>query len=100
MYVRKPVVPTDEKELRELEKLSLYDLRQVNPAYERWLRNEVFRKFTDKDGYYVSAKSGYRSKSKLIFQIDHIKPMHNGGLTVLENLQLLTRAENAIKGVK
>jgi hypothetical protein len=26
--------------------------------------------------------------------------MHNGGLTALENLQLLTRAENAIKGVK
>ena len=100
LYVRKPVVPTDEKELRELEKLSLSDIRQVNPAYERWLRNEVFRKFTDKDGYYVSAKSGYRSKSKLIFQVDHIKPMHNGGLTVLENLQLLTRAENAVKGVK
>ena len=100
LYARKPIIPTDEKELRELEKLSLYDLRQVNPAYERWLRNEVFKKFTDKDGYYFSAESGYRSKNKLIFQIDHIKPMHNGGLTVLENLQLLTRAENAVKGIK
>ena len=97
---QKTKIPTDEKELRELEKLSLYDLRQVNPVYERWLRNEVFKKFTDKKGYYFSAESGYKSKNKLFFQIDHIKPMHNGGLTVLENLQLLTRAENAVKGIK
>ena len=100
LYAKKRIIPTDEKELRELEKLSLYDLRQVNPAYEKWLRNEIFKKFTDKDGYYFSAESGYRSKNKLIFQIDHVKPMHNGGLTVLENLQLLTRAENAVKGIK
>jgi len=100
LYARKQIIPTDEKELRELEKLNLYDLRQVNPAYEKWLRNEVFKKFTDKDGYYFSAESGYKSKNKLIFQVDHIKPMHNGGLTVLENLQLLTRAENAVKGIK
>ena len=100
LYEKNPIVPSDEKELRELEMLSMHDLRQVNPVYERWLRNEVFKKFTDKDGYYFSSESGYRSKNKLIFQIDHIKPMHNGGLTVLENLQLLTRAENAVKGIK
>ena len=100
LYAKKSIVPTDEKELRELEMLSLYDLRQVNPAYERWLRNEVFKKFTDREGYYFSAESGYKSKNKLLFQIDHLKPMHNGGLTVLENLQLLTRAENAVKGAK
>ena len=100
LFERKPIIPNDEKELRELEKLSLYDLRQVNPAYERWLRNEVFKKFTDKDGFYFSAESGYKSKNKLDFQIDHKKPMHDGGLTVLENLQLLTRSENAKKGVK
>ncbi|MDR3246526.1 MAG: DEAD/DEAH box helicase family protein [Prevotellaceae bacterium] len=100
LFKRKSGVPQDEKELRELEKLNLYELRQVNPTYEKWLRDEVFKKFTDKDGYYYSAESGCKSKNKCIFQIDHIKPMHNGGLTVLDNLQLLTRSENAIKGIK
>ncbi|GHT67534.1 hypothetical protein FACS189452_05440 [Bacteroidia bacterium] len=100
LYKRQTIVPQDEKELRKIEKLSLYDLRQVNPAYEKHLRDKVFRKFTDADGYYFSAKSGYRSKNKLDFQVDHINPMAKGGLTVLDNLQLLTRAENAIKGAK
>ena len=62
--------------------------------------DEVFKKFTDKDGFYFSAESGYKSKNKLDFQVDHIKSIHNGGLTVFENLQLLTRSENAKKGNK
>lgn len=98
LYARKSVVPKDEKELRELEKLSLYEIRETNPEYGKWLSDEVYKKFTDQDGFYFSADSGYKSKNKLDFQIDHIKPMHNGGLTVLENLQLLTRSENAKKG--
>ena len=98
LYTRKSVVPKDEKELRELEKLSLYEVRETNPVYGKWLSDEVYKKFTDKDGFYFSADSGYKSKNKLDFQIDHIKPMHNGGLTVLDNLQLLTRSENGKKG--
>lgn len=100
LYARKSVVPKDEKELRELEKLSLYEIRETNPEYGKWLSDEVYKKFTGKDGFYFSADSGYKSKNKLDFQIDHIKPMHNGGLTVLDNLQLLTRSENAKKGNK
>ena len=92
--------PIEEKELRSYEKLTLYELRKQDPIYGKWLRDEVFRKFTDKDGFYFSAESGYKSKSQLDFQIDHIVSMHNGGLTVLENLRLLTRSENARKGSK
>jgi len=100
LYARKSVIPKDDKELRELEKLSLYEIREANPEYGKWLSDGVFKKFTDKEGFYFSAESGYKSKNKLDFQIDHIKPMHNGGLTVIENLQLLTRSENAKKGNK
>ena len=100
LFQRKGIKPTEEKELRSYEKLKLHELREQDPTYEKWLRDEVFKKFTDKDGFYFSAESGYKSKNKLDFQVDHIKSMHNGGLTVLENLQLLTLSENAKKGNK
>jgi ATP-dependent helicase IRC3 len=71
-----------------------------DPVYEKYLRDQVYKKFTDKDGFYYCKESGYKSKSKRDFQIDHIIPMHNGGLTELNNLQLLTKSENAKKGIK
>lgn len=100
LFQRKGIKPTEEKELRSYEKLKLHELREQDPIYEKWLRDEVFKKFTDKDGFFFSAESGYKSKNKLDFQLDHIKSMHYGGLTVFENLQLLTRSENAKKGNK
>ncbi len=76
------------------------ELSDQFPEYHKKLSDEVFAKFTDKDGFYFSAKSDYRSKSKLNFQIDHIESMKNGGLTILKNLQLLTKSENLKKGSK
>jgi len=99
-YIRSDIKPKDEKELRSYEKLSLSELKEKDPVYEKQLRNSVFKKFTDENGYYYSAISGYKSKNKLDFHIDHIDPRDNGGLTILENLQLLTRSENAKKGNK
>lgn len=98
LFLRKQIKPTEEKELRSYENLKLHELREKDPTYEKWLRDEVFKKFTDTDGNYFSAESGYKSKNKLDFQLDHIKSMHNGGLTTVDNLQLLTRSENAKKG--
>ena len=100
LYMKKSIIPKDEKELRALENLSLYQIKESNPVYGKWLSDEVYKKFTDKNGLYYCANSGYKSKNKLDFQIDHIKSMHNGGLTIIENLQLLTRSENAKKGNK
>ncbi len=94
------VFPTETKELRELEKLSMSELREQFPEYWKKLRDEVFAKFTDNDGFYFSAKGSYRSKSKINFQIDHIRPMKKGGSTTFENLQLLTKSENVEKGSK
>ena len=100
LYQRTQIKPVEEYELRKYENMSLHQIREVNPVYEKWLRDEVFKKFTDKDGFYFSPESGYKSKNRLIFQVDHILPMHNGGLTVIENLQILTIVENALKGSK
>ena len=100
LYQRKNVKPIEEKEQRSYEKLKLNELREIDPMYEKYLRDQVFKKFTDENGFYYSAESGYKSKNRLDFQVDHIKSMHNGGLTKFENLQLLTRSENAKKGNK
>ena len=100
LFQRKNVKPIEEKEQRSYEKLKLHELRELDPMYEKYLRDQVFKKFTDENGFYYSAESGYKSKNRLDFQVDHIKSMHNGGLTVFENLQLLTRSENAKKGNK
>lgn len=80
--------------------MSLYEIKNANPAYGKWLSDQVYDKYKDEDGFYFSAESGYKSKNRLSFQVDHIVPMHNGGLTKLDNLQLLTREENMIKGIK
>ncbi|WP_024614494.1 DEAD/DEAH box helicase family protein [Clostridium sp. Ade.TY] len=77
--------------------LDLNKLEEENPDKASELREAVFNKFKDKDGYYHSAISDYKSKNKVIFQIDHIVPISEGGLTELSNLQLLTRWENMKK---
>lgn len=100
LYKRNPIVPEDEPEKRKLEKLSMSELRECCPEYWKNLSDSVFEKFKDTEGYYFSAMSGFKSKSKLRFQIDHKIPLSKGGLTKLSNLQLLTREENALKGDK
>lgn len=87
-------------EKRRYEKLSMSELREYDPEYWKKLSDDVFKKYTDEEGYYYSKMSNFRNKSKLKFQIDHIVPMSKGGLTKLDNLQLLTREENALKGDK
>lgn len=87
---------TQQEEIR-IQNLPLEEIRRRYPELGEKLRNTVFEKYQDEEGYYFSADSGYRSKNKLDFQIDHIRPMKHGSLTCLENLQLLTRHENALK---
>ena len=82
----------------DYKKLSLYKIKELNPKLWRKIYDEVYDNYKNEDGYYVSASGMYASKSKRYFQIDHIVPLSKGGLTKVENLQLLTRWENAIKG--
>ena len=67
-----------------------------DPVSGMKLRDDVFASAEDK-GIYRCAICGMTSPHKKDFQIDHIKPISKGGLTVRENLQLLCRKCNWIK---
>ncbi|WP_442946969.1 HNH endonuclease signature motif containing protein [Nostoc sp. UHCC 0870] len=46
---------------------------------------------------YSCAITGFRSQMRRDFQIDHIKPMSEGGLTTVNNLQVLSRKAHTKK---
>jgi len=98
LYQRNPVIPQDKKELRKLEEMSMDEIHIENPRYWRYLSDKVYEKHLDNDGFYVSASKEFKSKNKGDFQIDHIQAQESGGRTKIENLQLLTIKENALKG--
>ncbi len=93
-------IPITKHEEIQIQDLPLEEIRRRFPTIGEKLRNAVFEKFQDSEGRFFSAKSGYQSKNRLDFQIDHIIPMSQGGKTTLDNLQLLTRQENGAKGNK
>lgn len=83
---------------RELEKLPLYRIREIDPELERSLRNGAFQRAKNERGEYKCARCGVTDKSRVFFQVDHIIPMNNGGRSVPENLQILCRKCNGEKG--
>ncbi|MEG4916353.1 DEAD/DEAH box helicase family protein [Microcoleus sp. B7-D4] len=80
-----------------LESLSLVEIRERDPAEYRDIKDAVFAKYTDGKGFIVCASSGFKSQMRRDFQIDHIIPMSEGGLTRLENLQVLSPKAHAEK---
>ena len=85
-------------ETRKLEELSLYEIRKVNPKLEMQLRDAAFEKAKTSDDKYQCAVCGMKNRSKTCFHVDHIIPMNQGGKSVPENLQILCRQCNGIKG--
>ena len=77
--------------------MSLYEIRKINPEYEKQLRDGAFEASIDEEGCYVCANCGLKAKYRVPFQVDHIKPLNKGGKTVPENLQILCRNCNAQK---
>jgi len=86
-----PVSPTVIIDEISLEKLSLYQIREVDPAVYRDIKDAVFARYTDTKGFITCAASGFKSHMRRDFQIDHIVPMSDGGLTTSDNLQILSR---------
>lgn len=80
-----------------IEQLSLFEMRERDPALYRQLKDDVFAKYTDAKGFITCAVSGFKSQMRRDFQIDHITPMSKGGLTTLENLQVLSRKAHTEK---
>ena len=79
---------------RNIEELSLHEIGQIDPEYEKKLRDDAFVKSVDKDGKYICACCGKKFNNRIFLQVDHIKPMNKGGLTTPENLQILCRECN------
>ncbi|MHC5775035.1 DEAD/DEAH box helicase family protein [Nostoc sp.] len=80
-----------------IEKLTLYEIKERDILEYRKIKNAVFAKHTDAKGFITCAISGVKSQMRRDFQIDHIKPMSQGGLTTIDNLQLLTRKAHVEK---
>lgn len=85
-------------ETRKLEELSLHDIGKVNPEMELRLREMAFEKAKTSDDKYQCAACGMKNRFKACFHVDHIIPMNQGGKSVPENLQILCRRCNGIKG--
>lgn len=95
-----PLRPETAAEKRKIEELPLQKIIDKYPAYGIGLRDKIFERSKDKDGFYVCANCGFKSKTHEFLQIDHIKPLSKGGLTTADNLQVLCRRCNAQKGDK
>lgn len=83
---------------KALEDLPLNEIRKYNPELEKTLRAKAFENAKDADGFYCCAGCGKKNRSKVYFQVDHIIPMNAGGKSVAENLQILCRQCNGVKG--
>lgn len=83
---------------RQLEGLPLYEIGKVSPEREKELRDGAFEKARGQDGLYQCACCGVTDSSRVFFQADHIIPMNKGGKSIPENLQVLCRKCNGVKG--
>ena len=84
---------------RGIERLPLNEIKKVNPQMEKELRDGAFAKAKVQGGY-ACAHCGKIFPNRQFLHVDHIKPMNNGGLSTLDNLQILCRSCNAKKGDK
>jgi len=92
-------LPFTKQEQRKYEDLTMWELREIAPNYEKDLRNTIFNNHKDAEtGKYYCVNCGVMNSNRQKFEVDHIKPMFKGGKTVLENLQVLCIKCNRIKG--
>ncbi|WP_449416673.1 DEAD/DEAH box helicase family protein [Phormidium nigroviride] len=89
-----PIVIPDEV---PLENLTLEQIREKDPEEYRNIKDAVYERAKDGSGFITCARSGFKAKTRRDFQIDHIIPMSKGGLTTLDNLQVLYRKAHSEK---
>jgi ATP-dependent helicase IRC3 len=89
-----PIVIPDEV---SLENLTLEQIREKDPEEYRKIKDAVYERAKDASGFITCTRSGFKAKTRINFQIDHIIPMSKGGLTTIDNLQVLSRKSHAEK---
>lgn len=89
--------PQSEAEKRNLEQLPLQKIIELYPKVGLTIKENVFAASKNTDGLYVCAECGETFSTRTYLQIDHIVPMAKGGLTIIENLQVLCRTCNMRK---
>ena len=92
------IEPHTEAEMRNLEQYRLQTIIELYPKYGLELKEKIFSKARNKHGEYVCAGCGETFRTRKFLQVDHIIPMAKGGLTVEDNLQILCRTCNMVKG--
>ena len=101
MKLSSPAIYDDENNVRygtkDFADMPLYEIRKIDPNYEKKLRDGAFEASMNGDGCYVCAKCGRQARYKVTFQVDHIVPLNKGGKTLPENLQILCKSCNARK---
>ncbi len=91
MYEQTYIKVSIEYERVDIHSLPLSEIKERDFDYYRKLKDSIYAKHTDSNGDITCAISGVKSKRRLDFQIDHIKPMVEGGLSTMDNLQILSR---------
>lgn len=80
--------------------MPLFEIRKHWPKYGKFLYDGAFRSALTKNGEYMCCQCGFTSAKKIFFQVDHVIPINKGGKSRPENLQLLCRTCNLVKGDK
>ena len=89
--------PKTEAEMRNLEQMPLQKIIELYPKIGLELKENAYAAARNADGNYVCAGCGEVFPTRTYLQVDHIKPMAKGGLTVQSNLQVLCKACNMRK---
>lgn len=104
MKISNPGIYEDEDNItygvKKLEDLTLYEIGKINPEREKSLRDGAFEKSKNNKGEYQCACCHFSDTNRVLFQVDHILPMNQGGKSKEENLQILCRKCNGEKGDK
>lgn len=80
-----------------LKELTLNEIKERDPLEYRKIKDAVFAKHTSAEGFVTCAISRFKSQTRRGFQIDHVKPMSEGGLSTIENLQVLSHPAHVEK---
>lgn len=81
----------------DIHALPLCEIKERDFEYYRKIKDSIYASHTDSNGYITCAISGFRSKRRINFQIDQIKPMFEGGLSTMDNLQVLSKKAHTEK---